>query len=346
MHSEFFLGANSAEGFYSLYDEFCREKGGYLHLIKGGPGGGKSGFMRKIGKAAEEAGYDVEYVLCSGDPASLDGVYITQLNIGYVDATSPHALEPDVFGVNCDYVNLGQFFRPCGNPDIEKYTKLYKQMYTTAYSYLKAADCANNAEICGIFDNFAINKVKTRANNTLKRELGGGKYSCGKITRRFIRCISCEGEIILHSTLSKLCKHIFSLDDRFGLEQIYFDEVAHFSTALDRIVCPSPLNPRKTDAVLFPQIGLGFVSSSLMGELPVYRHIRLDALADCDACRRQEVRRRERLYRELAGTACDYLKRAKKYHDLLEEAYRPCIDFPSLTEFTEREIERVIFRSE
>ena len=44
-----FLGGNTCEGFLSLYDGFPPEEGAFLHVIKGGPGGGKSGFMRRIG---------------------------------------------------------------------------------------------------------------------------------------------------------------------------------------------------------------------------------------------------------------------------------------------------------
>ena len=63
-----FLGGNSCRGFVSLYDGFPPEEGAFLHIIKGGPGTGKSSFMRAVGAAAEERGLDVHDVLCSGDP--------------------------------------------------------------------------------------------------------------------------------------------------------------------------------------------------------------------------------------------------------------------------------------
>ena len=86
----YFLGANTGKGFVSLYDEFCKpESGNFLYVIKGGPGCGKSSFMKKIGKAAEDAGLDVEYVICSGDPDSLDGVLIPAWHVGYADGTQP-----------------------------------------------------------------------------------------------------------------------------------------------------------------------------------------------------------------------------------------------------------------
>ena len=107
--TRWFLGANSAEGFRSLYEDFCRGEGDFLRIIKGGPGCGKSSFMRHIGEAAEKKGLEVEYILCSGDPDSLDGVYIPALRLGYADGTAPHILDPACFGAGGDYLNLGAF---------------------------------------------------------------------------------------------------------------------------------------------------------------------------------------------------------------------------------------------
>ena len=52
----YFLGANTGGGFVSVYDEFCPpECGVFLWVLKGGPGCGKSSFMKAIGRAAEDA---------------------------------------------------------------------------------------------------------------------------------------------------------------------------------------------------------------------------------------------------------------------------------------------------
>lgn len=92
MNISYFLGANSYKGFYSLYDDFVSlSKIKRLYIIKGGPGCGKSTFMKTIADAANNAGHDVERVLCSADPDSLDGIYIPSLHVAYVDGTAPHA---------------------------------------------------------------------------------------------------------------------------------------------------------------------------------------------------------------------------------------------------------------
>ena len=48
--------------------------------------------MRRVGQAAEERGYQVEYIVCSGDPDSLDGVVLPQLQTAIVDGTAPHVV--------------------------------------------------------------------------------------------------------------------------------------------------------------------------------------------------------------------------------------------------------------
>lgn len=96
--------------------------------------------MRKIGLAAEKQGLDVEYVLCSGDPDSLDGVYIPALKTAWVDGTVPHVTEPVCFGVDSDYVNLGRFcrlpFSPEEKEEIQRINTSYKLLYARAYGYL------------------------------------------------------------------------------------------------------------------------------------------------------------------------------------------------------------------
>ena len=52
--THFFLGANSAEGFYGLYDQLLDARLYDLIILKGTPGCGKSTFMRRVAAALEE----------------------------------------------------------------------------------------------------------------------------------------------------------------------------------------------------------------------------------------------------------------------------------------------------
>ena len=66
-------------------------KGNRIGIV--GPNGcGKSTLMRRIAALAEEAGEPVEYILCSGDPASLDAVVLPKKQIALVDGTAPQGV--------------------------------------------------------------------------------------------------------------------------------------------------------------------------------------------------------------------------------------------------------------
>ena len=153
--TNFFVGANSGEGFRNLFPEMVDLEDTYDFLVlKGGPGVGKNTFMRLIGKTFEEAGVEVEYLWCSGDPDSLDGVIIPAIRSAVVDGTAPHVLEPEYPAAVDRYVNLGQFYdiaaAKAGAEEVKARTHAYKAAYVRAYHSLKAArqvelDAANAA---------------------------------------------------------------------------------------------------------------------------------------------------------------------------------------------------------
>ena len=71
--THFFLGANSAEGFCGLYEQLLDAKLYDLIILKGGPGCGKSTFMRRTAAAMEERGLESVYIHYLGDPDSRRG---------------------------------------------------------------------------------------------------------------------------------------------------------------------------------------------------------------------------------------------------------------------------------
>jgi hypothetical protein len=95
MVTNFFAGANSGDGFQNLFSEVVDLADTYdLMVLKGGPGVGKNTFMREIGRCMEAAGTPVEYLWCSGDPDSLDGVVLPAIRCAVVDGTAPHGTAP------------------------------------------------------------------------------------------------------------------------------------------------------------------------------------------------------------------------------------------------------------
>jgi hypothetical protein len=85
-----FPGGNTSKGFFSFYDQIIPEDAERIFVIKGGPGVGKSSFMKTIAEEFLKLGYDVEFHYCSSDNKSLDGLVIKKANVALLDGTAPH----------------------------------------------------------------------------------------------------------------------------------------------------------------------------------------------------------------------------------------------------------------
>ena len=344
MGTSYFLGANSRDGFFSLYSEFCRDKGDFMHIIKGGPGTGKSSFMRKLAHAAQNKGLEVEYVLCSGDPNSLDGIYIPELKTGWVDGTAPHVLEPKCFGVDSDYVNLGIF---CNTPLTEvdfSYVnliyELYRAKYNVAYDFLKSASLLRRRALPTVFSEDQMKLFRWEIQDIFKQHVpaANGKAS---IRKRFYRAVCCKGELYLNESVNSLCKQIYVFYSEFdganAALRIAAEEAAKHGVEL--ILSYDPRDTEKLDAVLIPELSLGFVGSGW--ELENETEIIMDSVLPKDKTRELRAHLREicRLEDKIVGLACGFLAEAKELHDELEEVYKAAMDFKALDEFTEEYIE-------
>lgn len=343
MVQTYFLGANSKSGFYSLYAGFPVGRMDFLHIIKGGPGTGKSGFMRRIGEAAEKRGLDVEYVLCSGDPDSLDGVYIPAIGAAWVDGTAPHVGEPRCFGVDGDYVNIGSFlslpFSAEEKDYVSQLSRSYKKLYERAYACLRAAAAVTDAAAPAPLSDEKKDALKRKIDAVLEKADMSAAIGAGALKRRFISAVSCLGEFRLDAEVSKLCKLIYQLDG----SQAYISQALEYAAAraselgAEVVCCPSPIDPERLEAVLIPGWSLAFVSR---GEYEDAKRIKLSAALTTKE-ERAELRELAKLEKRLMSAAYEKLRQAKELHDKLESVYKAHMDFPALTKFTEDEIKRI-----
>ncbi len=342
MNYSYFLGSNSKDGFYSLYNSFPPKQNDFLHIIKGGPGSGKSSFMRKIALKAEELGYTVHYILCSGDPGSLDGVYIPEVNLAFVDGTSPHPREPEVYGVNSDYIHLGQFFKnnlsDSEKSYVNQYTKGYRQKYAEAYHLLSSAVSVKNAVLPEIYGDKEKASVQRRIDGILNRNSIKFERRKAPVSKRFLSCVGCYGDYRLNTEIEKLCKLVYQFDNQFGGANMALKYAAQCGKERgeEMILCPNPISPEKLSAVIFPSKDIGFTDGSW--ELPKSRHLHIDNVLPGELCSliRPQLRDAEKIQKKIMELAYKKLGEAKDIHDLLEEQYKSHIDFDSLNEYTEQ----------
>lgn len=138
-----YLGGNTRSGFAGFYDRLTDVDSCNLYILKGGPGTGKSTFIKKVIAELDSYAHPMDIIHCSGDPESLDGVICRTAGLIVVDGTAPHSLDPYCVGARDNIINLGDFW------DADK-LRLYRDniaslmfdkqvYYNRAYSYLAAA---------------------------------------------------------------------------------------------------------------------------------------------------------------------------------------------------------------
>ena len=160
----YFPGNNTPQGFFSYYGNILGQREARrIYCIKGGPGTGKSTLIRKIGETFAAMGEDVDFLHCSADENSLDGIVLHGKKVAVIDGTSPHMTDPKCPGAVDKIINLGEFWSEEGiaanKAEILDFNEETSKWYRICYNYLNAArsvcrsleevynDAAENSEI-------------------------------------------------------------------------------------------------------------------------------------------------------------------------------------------------------
>ena len=331
-----FAAANSGSGFVSFYDRvFDRPGIKRRYIIKGGPGTGKSSFMRSVAEDAERRGMAVEYYRCSSDPDSLDGI-ILDGRIAMIDGTAPHCVEPKIAGARDEIVNLGEFWD--GDALAERYNDvvsfqaLKENCYRKAYRFLSAALSVweNNAEL--IRPLIRWEKMRQAARRQV-RELPSG--SGFELLPSLRSAIGMKGSVRL-DTYERAAQKLFVVDDFYGTGGqflLFLIEEAQKKACAVR-VSYQPLCLTLPDAVLFEESGWCFVLGEQGAREPDGR-INMKRFVDADRLRSVKVDYRVnlRMSEALLESAKESLAQAGGYHMELERIYGACMDFEALKKF-------------
>lgn len=324
-----FLGANTAEGFFSLYDEcIAAWDPGRLWILKGSAGCGKSSLMKRVAERAAELGEDVVRVVCSGDPDSLDGVYLPGRSVALFDGTAPHVLEPKCPGQQGFYLDLSRFFtRPAG--DLRTRMEAYREHYRRAYLLLSAGESALKVSACPEETRSAIRqRALAFARRHLRRLRGNG--SCRRV---FLDAFTCRGFVSFPDNLGYPENQVLSLTGGPEKSDIFLRALLEAALAKGHraTLCPDPLQPRRIARLILPDAALT-VSTG-----PGDRRIHLEKLGPQPEEReKREARERAKMRETLLDSAREELRRAKDDHDRLEAAVRPLIDFSGVEGETQR----------
>lgn len=355
--SKYFLGANSAEGFVSHFgDSFDSLNGWRGIIIKGGPGTGKSSFMKYIVAKAVDAGYDVELCPCSSDPDSLDGIIIKEIKTVVLDGTSPHVVEPVYPGASEEIINLGEFWNSeklrAAADQIIYVTKQNKKLHKTASAYISAAGelVYDNLKLSQQFTN--LKKAEQFATKTASRLIPKNKKYAPKEWVRFIGGVTPKGVIAYSDTVDKFYKNVIVIDDKYGgasNEIMTAVRKIALTKGYEIITLKNPFLPSKIiDHILIPELSLAFVREyEYMHFEDTHRRIHARRFTDVNLMRsvRSRMLFNRRTARELLLGAIQTLSQAKQVHDKMEKYYIDAMDFDAIARYAEKKADDILMHN-
>jgi hypothetical protein len=344
----FFAASNSCRGFCNYYgDIFTDERTDRLYIIKGGPGTGKSHFMKEVARYAYTRGYRITEYACSSDPHSLDGILLSKVGAptwGLLDGTAPHVREPALPGAKEEIINLGAFWdgnRLAGQRAvIRSLGEAKAAAYGRAYAYLAACGEADRVADSFLAGGVREDKIRALAGRVLRDQPCGKAFSAVPALRR---AVSMTGTCCLHTFEAEAHAAggtILCLTDYYGIGYCVMAALLALSKekSLSVLVSYDPVFPHKIDGLYYPDTNLCvLLGHAELPENAASRIISLRRYVDPEALRavRGELRHAGGMRDYLAESALHELSAAAKYHFELEKIYAAAMDFRAKEAFTQ-----------
>ena len=346
-----FAGNNTSEGFFSYFEHLLKpEEAEHIFILKGGPGVGKNQFMKRFAEKMAEKGYSIEYIHCSSDNVSLDGILIPKLKILLVDGTAPHTIDPVLPSLVDEIINLGAFL------DVHKLNKHKTSIvetsraktstYKSAYRYLKAAGIIYD-EISSIYDFFVdygkFNEMYEKAVRKLFSDSYGKRE--GRIKKLFTESFTANG-YISHTELFFEESEVWAVvgnDTNYSSEFLNGILKEAIKRGFETECYYRPLSPKKLQHIYLPERKLIIVTAETPMNEKYNEVFDIHSIMDVESIRTHisEIEGNLYLYSMLIDNALNKLSETKKLHDLLETFYSNSMDFDGVNECFDKLIETV-----
>lgn len=341
----YFACANSCQGFVNHFPSVLQDMN-RIFILKGGPGTGKSTLMKGVGAYFENQDESVEYIYCSSDTTSLDGVILRSRGIAIVDGTAPHVIEPAVPGAVEEYVNLGvawdaEKLIPY-RMEIQELNGQIRREYQEVYRLLKDAKEVHDRWESIYRENMDFDKLNQAAEDMIAVIFEDHTASCreAKEVHRFFGALTPEGSINFIESLTQGMKRRYFIKGRPGTgKSTLMKKIAAAAKelGLDAEIYHCSLDADSLDMVILRGIGVCVFDATPPHEM--FPSVDTDVIVDLyDAAviPQTDEEHQEALsliaaeYDRYIRTARVHLARARHLHDALEQYYINAVDYKQI----------------
>ena len=361
----YFPGNNTPLGFFSYYKYIISQReANRIICLKGGPGTGKSTFMKKIASefSKEE---EIDFLHCSADEDSLDGVLLKNKKVALIDGTSPHITDPLTPGAVDKIINLGEYWDntaiESNKSEILDLNEETSRWYRIAYNYLNAVKSVYRS-LEEIYQSAAESgEIYSLVAEIIGEEFGEIPISLnpGKYKKFFASAITGNGVINYLPTLLENMKKIYIINAPVGYTNYSFMEIIAEGAKYRGFDCEifyCPICPEeKKEHIIIPKLGLAFVTVNGYHDLEPWElscfgneenEIILIDLADY--MKPHILQNNEELMKNLLSEydiflnkSFKYLQKAKETHMKVEQLYIPNMNFTRVKNVIDETVEEL-----
>ncbi|TDT63718.1 PRK06851 family protein [Fonticella tunisiensis] len=334
----YLVSANTSAGFVSFFGYVLKDAE-RAYIIKGGPGCGKSTFIRKAGEELLDSGFDVDFIYCSADKDSLDGIFVHDVNMAIVDGTAPHVIEPKYPGAVERILYFGDFW------DID-YLRSHKDKiryfideigyeYNKYFNYMKNAKLIHDKLEAEYTKGMDFDRADILTEQMIKETIIGKKNKMGSEVHRFAGALTPQGQVSFYNQLTVGIKNRYILKGRPGTGKSTMEKKiakAALEAGYDVEYYHCAFDPDSIDMIIIPELSFAMLD----GTAPhVFDPEEGDKLVDMFRFVNTKIVREEEdpiksiaeEYREEINKAKKVYERIKRLHDELEKYYVDATDF-------------------
>lgn len=303
----YFLGVHSPQGYVYRSDQLGEPGRWRCWVVTGGAAASRRRLIARVRRAMEERCPVIEELLCSDDPTALSGAILPALSASVADGEPPHTIRTRHPGAYerpvslWDCVDLSVLWQV--REELIRRSQEAERLSQDAAGYLYAAG-ALTRELASVgAEAMDREKLLAFARRLAAKEFprsGGENAPPGQEKTRFLSAVTAKGTVLLRDTIAAAAPRVIAIEDDWGaVSNALLEALGELAvrSGQEAVVCRCPLFPfTKTDHLLLPGLGLGFVTlnratSPILSGLPE-RTIHAGRFSDPEPLRRHRARGR------------------------------------------------------
>ena len=221
-----FTSSNTCDGFHSFIPDLVKPLQ-RVYILKGAPGSGKATFIRMLGEALAERGYEVDFWLSAADPLNPEGLYLPRLDLAVINGSLGLGVDPHYPGATGEVIGLEQYqdresLRHYGSEIISLIDRLEAERAKVEVILKQAAEAR------GDIHRIVSQRLQPEKIRHLADKLEADLFQEGPAERHFYASsFSAEGTINYVDDISRSCQRRYILKGRPGSGQsIIMTEIA------------------------------------------------------------------------------------------------------------------------